>query len=181
MARPTPAARRYAEASFQLAAREGSFDAWAEGLRLAAQLVGEERVERILEDPGRPFDERREVLDRLLGTRVPKPVANLVRLLAQRSRLEMLPLIAAEFGRLLNRQRGTVEATVTSALPLDSAETDALRARIRSMTKADVYLRTVVDPALIGGITVRVGDTLLDASVRGRLERLREQLVAGIR
>ncbi|MCI0346921.1 MAG: F0F1 ATP synthase subunit delta [Chloroflexi bacterium] len=181
MARPTPAARRYAEAGFELALRDHALEAWRDGLNNAAALVAEPRVRSVLEDPGRPFEERAQVIDGLLGARVPAHVGNLIRLLAKRGRLEILPLVAREYQRLLNRQRGIVEATVTSAAPLDAAERDALEARIRAMTGSQVDLRTVVDPALIGGLTVRVGDTLLDASVRGRLERLREQLVAGVR
>ena len=181
MPRPTPAARRYAEAGFELATRDGALDAWRDGLNNAAALVGDERVSAVLDDPGRPFEERVKALDGLLGAHVPPQVANLVRLLMKRGRLEILPLVASEYQRLLNRRRGIVEATVTSASPLDAAETDAIRARIKTMAGSEVDLRTAVDPALIGGLTVRVGDTLLDGSVRGRLERLREQLVAGIR
>jgi len=181
MARPTRAARRYAEAAFELATRDKAHDAWRDGLAFAAAVLGDPRIARAASDPGQPFAERRKLVDRLLEKHVSASVANLVRLLAQRGRLEMLPLIAAQFQRLLNRERGIVEATVTSARSVDVAETKALTARIRTMTGADVDLTTAVDPGLIGGLTVRVGDTLLDASVRGRLERLREQLVAGVR
>jgi len=112
---------------------------------------------------------------------VPGGVVNLGRLLAQRGRFESFPALTAEFNRLLNRQRGVVEAVVTSASPLTAAETDAIRARIATMTGGGVDLRSMVDPALMGGLTIRVGDQLLDASVRGRLERLRDQLVLGSR
>ena len=181
MARPATAARRYAEAAFELAERDGAHDAWLAGLELAAAVVGDPRVARQVDNPARPFAERRETLDRLLGGRVPPAVLNLVRLLASRGRLDRLGAVAAEYKRLLDRDRGIVAAFVTSALPLDAAETAALRARVEAMTGATVDLRTSVDPAMIGGLTVRVGDTLLDASVRGRLERLRQQLISGTR
>ena len=77
--------------------------------------------------------------------------------------------------------RGVVAATVTSAAPLEKAEVAAIGARLESMTGQTVKLATAVDPSLIGGLTVRVGDRMIDASVRGRLERLRDQLVAGTR
>ena len=70
---------------------------------------------------------------------------------------------------------------MTSAIPLEPAEVEALRERIAGMAGGTVDLTTAVDPALIGGLTVRVGDTLIDASVRGRLERLRERLTEGAR
>jgi F-type H+-transporting ATPase subunit delta len=70
---------------------------------------------------------------------------------------------------------------VTSALPLTPEESNAVRDRVNAMTGAEIQLREEVDESLIGGLTVKVGDRLLDASVRGRLERLRNQLVAGTR
>jgi len=108
-------------------------------------------------------------------------VLNLVRLLDQRGRLTLLPAIAAELTRLLDAMRGVVAATVTSAAPLEKDEIAEIAARLESMTGQTVKLDTAVDPSLIGGLTVRVGDRMIDASVRGRLERLRDQLVAGTR
>ncbi len=181
MARPTTAARRYAEAAFGLALRDNSIDAWAEDLQIAAELLGDERVRRVIENPSRPLAERQKVIARLLGKRVRMPAQNLVRLLSERRRLDLVPAIAAEYRRLVNRHNGIVTAIVTSAAPLEPDETAALTERLRQMTGATVELDVRIDPDLIGGLTVRVGDRLLDASVRGRLERLREQLIAGHR
>ncbi|HEY7524613.1 MAG TPA: ATP synthase F1 subunit delta [Candidatus Limnocylindrales bacterium] len=181
MARPTTAARRYAEAAFEIAERDDSLDRWVEDLELAAGVAADERVARVFDDPSLAPEKRNEVLTRLFGKRLARPALSLVRLLARRSRLDLLPAVAAEFRRLVNRRRGIVEAVVTSAAALSDSETDAVRSRVESMTGASVQLRAEVDPDLIGGLTVRVGDQLLDASVRGRLERLRDQLVAGIR
>jgi len=181
MARPQTAARRYAEAAFEVAQRDGSLDDWRDDLQLSAQLVADERVARVVDNPARSLVERDALLRRLVGGRVAPPVENLVRLLAQRGRVELLPRIAVEYQRLLNRDRGVIEATVTSAVPLSQAESKAVRARVEEMTGASVELDEVIDESLIGGLTVRVGDRLLDASVRGRLERLRDQLVAGAR
>jgi F-type H+-transporting ATPase subunit delta len=181
MARPTTAARRYAEAVFELAKRDDSLDAWRDDLRTANALIGEERVSRVVDNPALPFDERRQVIDQLLEKRVGKPVRNLISVLAARSRLELLPAIVVEYQRLLNRERGIATAIVTSATELTKDETEALTKRLRTMTGSDVELDVRIDEGLIGGLTVRVGDRLLDASVRGRLERLRDQLVAGVR
>ncbi len=108
-------------------------------------------------------------------------VLRLARLLVERRTIDRLPAIAAEYRRLHNRQAGIVDALVTSASPLTDAETVALRAKVGKMTDRTVHLRVQVDDTLIGGLTVRIGDRLYDASVRGRLERLREQLVASAR
>jgi F-type H+-transporting ATPase subunit delta len=181
MARPTTAARRYAEAVFELAKRDDSLDKWRDDLRNTNALLGEERVSRIVDNPSLPFAERRKLIDELLSKRVGTPARNLVTVLAERSRLDLLPAIVTEYQRLLNRERGIATAIVTSAGPLNKEETAALEERLRQMTGSDVELDVRIDEGLIGGLTVRVGDRLLDASVRGRLERLRDQLVAGVR
>jgi len=179
MARPSAAPRRYAEAIFELAQADDTLDAWRDDLRLAAGLIGDDRVTAIVDNPAIAFVKRRQVIDELLSTRVARPVRNLVALLAERNRIELLPRIVTEYQRLLNRHRGVVEAIVTTAAPMSKEETDAVRARIEQMAKARVDIETRVDESLIGGLTIRVGDRLLDASVRGRLERLRDQLLAG--
>jgi F-type H+-transporting ATPase subunit delta len=181
MARPTTAARRYAEAAFDLASRDGTHDRWESDLGKAVQLLADERVARIVDNPAIPLADREAVLQKLLGRRLSRPAFNLVRLLTRRGRLDMLPAVAAHFGRLLDASRGIVAATVSSAAPLDDDEETAVRSRVEAMTGREVRLSTEVDPELIGGLVVRVGDQWIDASVRGRLERLRDQLAAGYR
>jgi F-type H+-transporting ATPase subunit delta len=175
------AARRYAEAVFQLATRDKALDAYAEGLDTAASLAGQGDVLDVLRNPARPLRQRTELVDTLLASRVPEPVLKLVGLLVERGRIDRLPAVAAEYRRLLNQQNGVVEAVAKTAMPLSAEETAALEKKVATMTGRTVDLRVEVDESLIGGLTVRVGDTLYDASVRGRLERLRERLVAGAR
>jgi len=181
MARPSTAARRYAEAAFELASRDDAFDGWSEGLALAARFAADDGVVHVVDNPSIPHADRQLAVGRLLEGRVAPGVLNLARLLAQRGRFERLPAIAAEYTRLLNRRRGIVAAVVTSAQPLTADETTALQARLETMTGSGVDLRSAVDETLIGGLTVRVGDQLLDASLRGRLERLRHQLAGNAR
>lgn len=178
MARPSSAARRYAEAAFQLAERDDALDAWADGLALAVELLSDERVLRVVDSPARPYRERLALIERLLADRVPEGVVRLAGLLGQKGRIERLPAVAAEYRRLLDRRRGMVEARVASAAPLTADETERVRDWVTRLTGQTVSLQVALDEGLIGGLTVRVGDTLLDASVRGRLERLRNQLIA---
>ena len=175
------AARRYAEAAFELATRDDALDAYGDGFDLAAGLLGGDQVLGILRNPAQPLTERIQLVDTLLTKRVPEPVRKLVGLLVQRGKVDRLPNVAAEYRRLLNKERGIVEAVARTAVALDASETEALATKVAQMTGRTVDLRVEVDEALIGGLTVRVGDTLYDASVRGRLERLRERLVAGAR
>ncbi len=105
----------------------------------------------------------------------------LVTLVVERGKVHALPKISEEYTRLLNAHRGVVVATVTSAVPLTADETAAIRSRVEAMAGSRVELHAEINPDLIGGVTiqVRLGDRLLDGSVRGRLERLRDQLHAG--
>jgi len=181
MARGGSAARRYAEAVFELAQRDNALDRWRDDLHLAAEITADDRVARAVNSPMKPLAEREKIVAQLLGSRISKPAFNLVRLLVQRGNLELLGPIADAYQRLLNHHRGVVSALVTSATALTGDEDAAVRARVAQLTGTTVDVQTAVDSSLIGGLTVRIGDRLIDASVRGRLERLREQLLAGAR
>jgi F-type H+-transporting ATPase subunit delta len=178
--RPTTAARRYAEAAFELADRDGALDAWAAGLAAASGAVADESVGHYLDNPAAALADRLKLLDQALAG-APDGVIRLAKLLAQRRTIDRLPAISSEYQRLLNARRGIVEALVTSAAPLSADEVAAVREKVAKMTDQQVELAVAVDDGLIGGLTVRIGDTLYDASVRGRLERLRESLLATAR
>ena len=177
MARATTGnARRYAEATFEIARRDGSIELWLAQLDRAAAAVADPSVMRRLENPRAPLAERHAALVSVLGADLQAKVANLIGLLMRRRRLDALPLIAREFRRLYNRDAGIVEASATSAAVLDQAEVDALRTRLEQVSGKRVELALNVDPSLLGGVQVRLGDRLIDGSVRGRLERLRARL-----
>lgn len=206
--RPTTTARRYAEAAFELAERDGTHDAWLAALSAAAEALTEEAVLRIVDNPAISLRERQEAVEAIFGSpafarlleaavaRLPQPdadppsiqaqvaervgrqVARLVELLVERRRVGLLPRVAEAYRQLLYAERGIVEAEVASAAPLTEAERDALRERLERLAGRQVELRERVDPGLLGGLVVRIGDRLYDASVRGRLERLRTQLIA---
>jgi len=177
----TSTARRYAEAAFEIAERDKSTDEWlAELDRLAAALTDEEDVRR-LEDPEIPFERRHEAFKALFKDKhMLPPVYNLIGLMLRRRRLEMVGDVAREFRRLYNRREGIYEAVATSAAKLDDAEVKALTSRLEEMTGGKIDLTFQVDPQLLGGVQVRLGDLLIDGSVRGRLERLRNKLESGV-
>jgi F-type H+-transporting ATPase subunit delta len=172
-------ARRYAEAIFEIADRDGNVERWLEELQTVAAAVSDESVVRGLEDPNVAIERRLAALQGAVGAGMVPQMNNLLALIVRRRRIEMLPQIAREFKRLYNKGAGIVEATAFSATPLDEGELAALRSRLEQMTGGRIELGTAVDPSLLGGVQVRVGDMLIDGSVRGRLERLRNRLVSG--
>jgi F-type H+-transporting ATPase subunit delta len=172
-------ARRYAEAIFEIADRDGNVDAWLQQLQVVAAAVSDDDVVRGLEDPNVPLDRRMAALGQAVGSGMVPQMSNLLPLIVRRRRVAMLPQIAAEFRRLYNQKVGIVEATAVSAAPLDDQDLAALRSRLEQMTGGRVELQTRVDESLLGGVQVRLGDLLIDGSVRGRLERLRNRLASG--
>jgi len=177
MAKRDSAPRRYAEAAFQLASRDDAIETWRRELEQADAAVDGQLMD-VLANPALPLDERLDAANRVLAD-LGQSVRNLVFLLVRRSRIEQLPRVVAEFIRLDERRQGITHATATSAAPLTDIERKALTARLEQMTGGRIALETDVDAGLLGGLVVRVGDRLIDGSVRGRLERLRNQLASG--
>jgi F-type H+-transporting ATPase subunit delta len=177
MAKRDSAPRRYAEAAFQLADRDGSIETWRRELEQAAAAT-DGQLMAVLANPALPLDQRLQAADRVLAG-LSQSVRNTVLLLVRRGRIEQLPRVVAEFVRLDERRRGITHATATSAAPLTDPEVLALTARLEQMIGGQIALTTDIDESLLGGLVVRVGDRLIDGSVRGRLERLRNQLASG--
>jgi F-type H+-transporting ATPase subunit delta len=174
----TTTARRYAEAGYQLAERDGTVEEWMAQLELAGTIARDPAVVRRLEDPAVPFDVRRAALLDAMGGDLLPPVGNLLALLLRRRRIEQLTRIGREFRRIYNQRHDITAATVVSAAELESDEVDALRQRVERLAGGSVELELQVDPSLLGGVQLRLGDRLIDGSVRGRLERLRHDLTA---
>lgn len=172
-------ARRYAEAAFEIAERDGTLAVWLDALDRAAAIVADPELGRLLSNPAIPAASRREVLENVLSGRIDAAPMRLVGLLLERGRIERLPEVARELRRLQRRKDGITEAVVTSAAPLTEAEVSALRDRLTAITGGAVEFTLGVDPALLGGVEVRLGDRLIDGSVRGRLDRLRTRLASG--
>ena len=178
MARRDSAPRRFADAAFEIALRDGTVETWRKELDAAAETTASEELQRVLANPAIPLEERISVARKVFAS-LSEPVLNLVLLLLKRGRIEQLPRVAAEFARLDDKRNGLTHATATSAVPLGQAEVSAIANRLEAITGGRVALDTNVDPEILGGIVVRIGDRLIDGSVRGRLERLRGRLAAG--
>jgi F-type H+-transporting ATPase subunit delta len=179
MAGTTTAARRYAEAVFELAQESGSLDQWKDDLDVLANVAGDGGALGVLENIKTPMEDRLGLLDRALTGMSPL-AQNLARLLVSRRRFSLVPQIATIYGEMLDDQRGVVRAEAITAVPLSDDERDAIVDRLRAMTGArDIRIESRVDPSIIGGLIVRVGDQLIDGSTRSRLVQLRRQL-AGV-
>jgi F-type H+-transporting ATPase subunit delta len=175
---PSASARRYAAAAFNVAAESGDFDAWLNPLTELARILQMPSARTIFASPAVPTSQKRAALDRLLPNAHPM-VRNYLHILADRERLREVPGIAEALRELINQRRGIITAEITTAIPLDAGMERLVAQRLAAYLNRDpdkVTLRGRVDPAIIGGVVARVGDQLIDDSVRGRLARLRRTL-----
>jgi len=178
MARRVTAARRYADAAFETGRAEGTLDAWEHDMGAIRAALGHRELRRLMQHPAVPFAEKERVMRAVLGDGVGAGAINLVLLMVRRGRPGAIEPMIVRFEQLLRRERGIALAEVRTALPLDESGRAEIAARLRALTGQQVEMDESVDPELIGGIAVRIGDRLYDASVRSRLERLRTRLTA---
>ncbi|HUG95190.1 MAG TPA: ATP synthase F1 subunit delta [Pleomorphomonadaceae bacterium] len=177
MARRDTAARRYAEAAFQVARESDALDRWQADLAVLDETLAMPELRAVIEHPAVAFADKERILRRAAADVGAEPL-NLVLLMIRRGRPGAIPAMRRHFEELVRRQRGIARAEIRSALPLDKEDRAALERTLARLAGQEVELTELVDPSLIGGISVRIGDRLYDASIRSRLERLRARLTA---
>jgi ATP synthase F1 delta subunit len=170
--------RRYAQAAFEIATRDGTVDAWRKDLGVACEVASNPAANAV-DNPAVSFERRRQAVEQLLGGKVSKMALNLALILARRGCFTLIPDISVEFDDLVRQSRGVVRATVTTAVPLSDAQLAAVKVKVKQLAGADVELYAETSPSIIGGLCVMIGDLQIDASVSTRLARLRKQLVQG--
>ena len=182
MARRETAARRYAEAAFEIGRSDRTLDAWGRDLEELGAALRNSELRRLVEHPAVAFGDKERVLRRVVGEGAGEGAGeqalNLVLLMIRRGRPGAIDRMVGHFAELLRRERGIALAEVRTALPLGDEQRNAVAERLTQITGQQVQMNEMVDKSLIGGIAVRLGDTLYDASVRNRLERLRARLTA---
>jgi F-type H+-transporting ATPase subunit delta len=168
--------RTYARALFEAAKEEGRLERVHEQLTdfvAAADQV--EELRSVLENPELDSRAKVAILDQVLGD-ADELVRNFVRLLAEKGRSGEIHEIAREFEALVAQDQGILDVELTTAVELSQKDFDALVARIGKASGRKVRASRAVDPSLVGGLVLQVGSRRLDASIRGRLERLRQEL-----
>ena len=170
------AARTYARAIFELAREEGQVDAWHQRLGVVRDTLTHPEARTVLANPSIPAQQRQDAVTALLENRVGPEGVNLAKLLIGASRLDDIDAIIEEYVRLADDDAGRVRATATSAIPLSVAETGKLARELTEKLGREVRLQGRVDPRIIGGLVLQIGDRVIDASVAARLQQLRRQL-----
>ncbi|MGG1314777.1 F0F1 ATP synthase subunit delta [Cohnella laeviribosi] len=170
-------ARRYAKALFELASEQGLVSETEEQLKAIAETFrGNADFRSFLTFPNIDAAKKIEAVQAIFGNSVSPVVLNTVKLLIERGRQGELPAVLEAYIKVAGEALGRAEAHVVSAKPLTDSEKEQLAATFGSLLGKTVRLNETVDPSLLGGLTVRIGDTLYDGSLRGKLERLEKTL-----
>jgi F-type H+-transporting ATPase subunit delta len=168
-------ARRYAQAYFALAKQAKDIPGWRKALEEVVGLLSHPDVSAALKDPRLPRAERVRVVTELLKDAQP-PARNLARLLVERGRVAVLPLVLEQYERLTDRESGVLRAEVVTAVPVDKQLEQRIRKQLADRLGGEVETTVRQDPSILGGLVIRIGDRVIDGSVRTRLEQLRAAL-----
>lgn len=169
MAENVTIARPYAEAAFQLAKAGNALGPWQQALDRMALVASQDEMRDVINNPKLLPPQLAQLFLDVTGDGLSAEQQNFVRVLVDNDRLQVLPEIRELFAELKNKYEGVKEAEITSAFPLDDATLKNLVAELEARFGCKLQATVSVDPELIGGVKIAVGDEVIDASVRGKL------------
>jgi F-type H+-transporting ATPase subunit delta len=165
-------ARPYAEAVFRMAQGENDLAGWSSRIATLAAIVSDAQAARLIADPTVSTERVAGLIIDVAGAELGERGGNFVKVLAENDRLSVLPEIGVQFETLKANAEGILEATITSAQALTQAQLDDLVAGLQARFSRAVNVQVAVDPELIGGAVIAIGDQVIDGSVKGRLQRM---------
>jgi F-type H+-transporting ATPase subunit delta len=171
----TTSIKRYAQAVFEIALESDKLKEWQSNLAKIAKLAEDDEFVGLAENPKVPFDLKTKLVQEKLGKTNPMAL-NLVYLLISKGKLKTAGEISKEYNRLLNEHYGIKSAEVTTAISLDNVEKDKLGKSLEAMVGKKISMKVQVNPDILGGFIARIDDSLIDGSVRNRLETLKKRL-----
>ncbi len=179
MAAEDIAARRYAQAAYEIAIATRDADAWIGYLRRIADFVADKEVADVLQNTRVTEEAKHSLINAALGD-LPKLVLNLAHVLVQKDRTALAPAIAEQFAAMMEEHEGIARARAITAVPLSPEEQERLVQQLGAQTGRRIVLETAVDPDILGGIIVQIGDRLIDGSTRSRLQALKREMVGAL-
>lgn len=172
MAEKTTIARPYAQAVFDLAQQRKELPRWSDMLQLAAAVAADPRVSALVGSPRVTDEQLTKLFLDICGDKLSSEAQNLIRLLVENGRLDVLTEIAALYETYRAEAERTVEAKVISAFPVDEAQKKQIITMLKKRLGREVSLSCETDKSLLGGAIIRAGDLVIDGSVTGQLAKL---------
>jgi F-type H+-transporting ATPase subunit delta len=172
-----PVVSAYAESLFRLASAEDMADRVEEELHeLEGLYQTNYELKEFINNPRIKSGGKKDALAELLGDKLSRITLNHLYLIIDQERGRMFPKIAEEYRRLASEARAKISAEVVTALPISDGMLAQIKEQLEKLTKKDVHMRSRVDESIIGGVVLRVGDKVLDGSVRNKLSQLKKQM-----
>lgn len=168
----TTAARPYANAVYDTASESNSLDSWGDALSNLAAVISDAQMSDLLERPDLGKAEKGELILKVLGDKLTDKQQNLVRLMAENNRLKLMPDVLAQFEVARAKAENKIEAEVSSAFELSAEQLSELVNTLKNKLGSDVTVTTAIDESLIGGVIIKAGDTIIDASMKSQLDSL---------
>lgn len=172
MAELSTLARPYAKAAFEFAVDAGALDQWSSQLNLLAAIVADSKVAALLASPAQTTEYQAGQLIAVCGDELCAGVQNFVRVLAENKRLSLLPNVAVLFAEFKANRERSIDVNIDTAFALTATVEKKLAAALSKKLERDVVVSSQVDESLIGGVVIRAADVVIDASIRGRLDKL---------
>jgi F-type H+-transporting ATPase subunit delta len=170
--------RGYAEALFNVVRAEGELDRVEDELYRFGKLIEQNHeLRQALADRSIDRAQRIKLLEELLGDKVSTHTLGLITFIVAQGRARQLPQILEQLSALAAEARNSVVAEVRSAIPLDDRQRKELAEALGKATRRNVEVKVLVDPSLIGGVVAKIGDTVIDGTVKRRMEQLKEQVM----
>lgn len=173
-------ARRYAMAIFDLARKQNTIERTLEDVDAIAQLFSIRKLAYLLREPKIPVQRKEAAIRQSLTDKVLPTSLNLALLLVQRQLVDYVPNIAKELEQLVLDYRNEAIAQVTTATPMDEQQSTLVRDALEKQIGKSIIMQTRIDPSILGGVIARVGDEVIDGSVRYRLNALQQRLLTGV-
>ena len=172
-------ARRYAGAIFDIGLKQHSLDRTLEDVRGIAQVFAHRKLAYLLREPNVPAQRKERAIRQALADKVLPTSLNLALLVVQRELVDLMPNIARELEQLVLDYKNEAIADVTTATRIDDAQLTQIKQALEKRTGKTIITHTRVQPDILGGVIARVGDQVIDGSIRTRLAALRQQLLKG--
>ena len=168
----TTAARPYANAVYDLAKETGSLESWGDALANLAAIVADEDMKKLLSSPEMGSQQKSELIIQIMGDRLTEQQQNLVKLMAENGRLMSMSYVLDQFEIARAKAENKIDAEVISAFELTAEQTDELAKTLKNKLGCEITLTTSIDESLIGGVVIKAGDTIIDASMKSQLDSL---------
>lgn len=170
--------RRYAQAFFALAQETSNVDKLETELQTVIQAINEnQELKKVMEHQLVSPDEKKAIVNAIFAQEISEVTLNFLDIVIDKYRAAYIPGIYEEFVAYANTTRNMIDARVKSAVELSDADLETIKGKLAAATGKTVRLQSELDPSLIGGVVVRIGDRVVDGSLTGRLEKLKEDLL----